>query len=422
MRSAIFTLFLVPFLGQLASAQSLPFTINNFSLPVTGVNSTYTTALTSPAGGTATVSGAGLSNQSATLTATGTFARDRGLNCGNVFQLAITFNFNSVNSISVLASGLTSGNGSTSTLNFTVTGGTGLFQGAGGNGTITGTLTQTGSGAGTITGNGSGNLVAGAPPAPVISPSGIVPVYSSVPIIQPGSWISIYGANFASGLSVWNGDFPKSLGGVSVKIDNKDAFLWFASPGQINAQVPDDNIQGCVNVAVTTPNGTANSQVTLQPAQPSFSLWDGTQYAKGFIRPADGSYVYLGPTTGLAVQAKPAKAGDTVELYGVGFGPVAHSVPAGQLDTVTVANATNFSVNVTVGGKPATVLYAGLSQAGSYQLDFIVPQVPAGDNLVIATVNAPNPQLFSANQTQNCQDPDPQGAAPTTCKIYIPIQ
>ncbi len=101
---------------------------------------------------------------------------------------------------------------------------------------------------------------------------------------------------------------------------------------------------------------------------------------------------------------------------------MAHPVAAGQVDSVSGQNVTNDQVNVTVGGKPATLLYAGLSQAGAYQLDFIVPQVPTGDNLVVATVNAPNPLLFSSFATQNCQDSDPQGAIPTTCNIYIPVQ
>ena len=74
-------------------------------------------------------------------------------------------------------------------------------------------------------------------PAPSINQGGIVPIYSSVPVIQAGSWISIYGSNLAAGTSVWNGDFPTSLGGVSVTIDNRAAYLWVVSPTQINLQV-----------------------------------------------------------------------------------------------------------------------------------------------------------------------------------------
>jgi hypothetical protein len=40
--------------------------------------------------------------------------------------------------------------------------------------------------------------------APSIALGGIVPLYGSVNIIQPGEWISIYGSHLASGTAVWN--------------------------------------------------------------------------------------------------------------------------------------------------------------------------------------------------------------------------
>ena len=80
--------------------------------------------------------------------------------------------------------------------------------------------------------------------APSISPGGIVPIFSTVNTIQPGEWVSIYGNNLATGTSAWNGDFPTSLGGASVEIDGKAAYLEFVSPEQINLQAPDDTATG----------------------------------------------------------------------------------------------------------------------------------------------------------------------------------
>lgn len=77
--------------------------------------------------------------------------------------------------------------------------------------------------------------------APVIAAGGIVPLYGSVGIIQPGEWVSIYGSNLATGPAVWNGNFPTSLGGTSVLINGKLAYLSMVSPGQINLQAPDDS-------------------------------------------------------------------------------------------------------------------------------------------------------------------------------------
>ena len=100
-------------------------------------------------------------------------------------------------------------------------------------------------------------------PGPSIISGGIVAVDGSLPVIQPGEWVSIYGANLASGTATWAGNFPTSLGGTSVTINGKAAYLSFVSPGQINLQAPDDPTTGSVPVVVTTGNGSGTSNVTL---------------------------------------------------------------------------------------------------------------------------------------------------------------
>ena len=82
-------------------------------------------------------------------------------------------------------------------------------------------------------------------PTPTVKPGGIVPVYSSVSAVQTGEWVSIYGANLATETASWNpGTFPTQLGGTSVTIDGKLAYLWYVSPTQINLQVPNDTTIG----------------------------------------------------------------------------------------------------------------------------------------------------------------------------------
>jgi hypothetical protein len=61
--------------------------------------------------------------------------------------------------------------------------------------------------------------------APSIKENGIVPVFSSSTAVQSGEWISIFGANLASEPSVWNGDFPQSLGGTRVTINGKPGYI-----------------------------------------------------------------------------------------------------------------------------------------------------------------------------------------------------
>jgi hypothetical protein len=151
-----------------------------------------------------------------------------------------------------------------------------------------------------MAGRNPGRFIEGEAPAiaqasqtqlPVVPPGGIVPVDSTVNIIQPGEWVSIYGANLAGGTAVWNGDFPTSLGGTSVEINGKSAFLSFVSPGQINLQAPDDTATGPVSVVVTTNVGTATATATLSQFSPSFLLLDPTHVTGIILRP-DGSGTY----------------------------------------------------------------------------------------------------------------------------------
>jgi uncharacterized protein (TIGR03437 family) len=212
-----------------------------------------------------------------------------------------------------------------------------------------------------------------------------------VSVIQPGSWISIYGSNLANTTAVWNGTFTTSLGGVSVMIDNRPGYLWSVTPSQINLEAPDDMATGTVNVTVTTPNGTVSSTVTLAAFGPSFSLFSA-RYPAGVILTPNGSGAYgggaydlLGPSSAFSFNTRPVKAGETLELYGVGFGPTNPPVPAGA--AYSGAAPTTNTVTVTIGGVPATVLFSGITTTGLYQFNITVPNAGTGDQLLQASVN-----------------------------------
>jgi uncharacterized protein (TIGR03437 family) len=229
-------------------------------------------------------------------------------------------------------------------------------------------------------------------PTPSISHAGIVPIYSTVSTIQQGEWVSIYGSNLASGITTWNGNFPELLGGTSVTIDGKAAYLWLVSPGQINLQAPKDTATGTVPVVVTTANGSAASTVTLSQFAPSFSLLDAT-HVTGIILRSNGSgadgggtYDILGPTgNSIGYPTVAAKAGDIVELFGVGFGPTTPAVTAGTV--FSGAAATTNPVQLVIGRTAVTPLFAGLSSAGLYQINLTIPAgLGTGDLALVATV------------------------------------
>jgi uncharacterized protein (TIGR03437 family) len=295
----------------------------------------------------------------------------------------------------------------TSTNPVTVTAGTGIYGNKAGTGTGTLFITLTSASTFSFTMNGSVVLTTGAPvPFATITPRGIVPVSSNFTTIQPGSWISIYGNNLANGVTLWNGTFPTSLGNVTVSINGKPGYLWFVSPGQINLQAPDlpltvpPGTTVCVPINVTTPNGKISMSVELKAITPSW-LVNG-QYALGVIPTPNGSGAYAGGTYDLSgppgqAGGRPVKRGETVQLYGIGFGPTKTPVPAGAPFTPTQLNPTTNIVQVYL-NKPGTsiqvpVSFAGVISAGLYQINITPPaDMPPGDYAVAALVGPPGSQ------------------------------
>jgi uncharacterized protein (TIGR03437 family) len=249
--------------------------------------------------------------------------------------------------------------------------------------------------------NYSAGTVTKITPSPSVTTNGVVPIFSTATTIQPGEWVSIYGSNLAGGVVLWNNTFTTApLGGTSVTIDGKGAYLLYVSPGQIDLQAPNDTTTGPVPVVVTTAGGSATSTVTLSQFGPSFSLLD-SKHVAGIIPRSNGSGAYdggaydiLGPTgNSLGYATVAAKAGDTVELYGVGFGPTTPAVPAGQVLNVSPAPVTTNTVQVSIGGTNVTQAFAYLSEEGLYQINVTIPAgLGTGDLPLVATVGGVSTQ------------------------------
>jgi uncharacterized protein (TIGR03437 family) len=232
-------------------------------------------------------------------------------------------------------------------------------------------------------------------PAPVIAAGGVVgaSAFGQFAAIAPATWIEIYGSNLAPAAPTtgvqWSGsDFnsgigPTQLGGVSVSVGGQPAYIAFAAPGQVNAQVPSNVGTGPQNVIVTNGNGaSAPYSVTVNATAPG--LWappflqiGGKQYVGAFH--ANGTYVL--PAGALAgIVSSPAAAGETILMYGIGFGGVHNpSFSAGQV--VTALNSLDLPLLLNFGGMPApSPAYAGLLPpfVGLYQFNVVVPNVPSG--------------------------------------------
>jgi uncharacterized protein (TIGR03437 family) len=228
---------------------------------------------------------------------------------------------------------------------------------------------------------------------PTISKNGIVNAAGFQQSIEAGSWVAITGTNLSSTTRAWtandftNGAFPTSLDGVSVTINGNPAFVEYVSPTQINVQAPTDSSTGSVPVQVRNALGTSQvATVTLQTASPAFFPWGGKYAAATQI-----DYSYVGPPNlfGSAVTTTPARPGDTLILWGTGFGPTNPAVPAGANTPSNIVATPANQIAVMVGNIPATVLGAALTpgNAGVYQIAIQVPaSAPNGDLPIVAQV------------------------------------
>ena len=219
--------------------------------------------------------------------------------------------------------------------------------------------------------------------------SGVVSGASFQAGIASNSWITIRGTNFSLKTDTWssaivNGVLPQSLDGVSVNVGGSPAYVAYVSPQQISALAPNISA-GNTSVTVTNSAGTSTAvSVTAQAAQPAFFLW-------GAYAVATRSDYSLAVKNGTfpGVTTVPAKPGDTIILWGTGFGETSPAAAVGTVVPTGVTYNTASPVNVTVGGKPATVLGAALAPgyAGLYQIAIQIPSnLVGGDCAVVATV------------------------------------
>lgn len=184
-----------------------------------------------------------------------------------------------------------------------------------------------------------------------------------------GSLASIYGSNFGSNTS------------TSVYINGYLAPMLFASPGQVNVQVP---WQASGTVTYGAMVGTAPSNL-----------------ASGFVNAqSPGVFATVHAADGSLVDAsKPAVAGETLVIYGTGLGPVNGAMVTGQLASSASLAPTTQPVTLSIDGTPATVSFAGLTPGflGLYQINAVVPRLasPGAQSQMVISVGGQSSQAVS---------------------------
>jgi uncharacterized protein (TIGR03437 family) len=234
-------------------------------------------------------------------------------------------------------------------------------------------------------------LTAAASTLPAIASAGIVNGASFLTGIVPNSWITIQGTNLYSGSpdtwsnAIVNGNLPTMLDGVSVSVGGQMAYIEFVSPTQINAIAPNVGT-GSLPVTVTNSSGTSSAvNAVSQTLQPAFFLWPGGYAVATHLDFSDA--VKNGTFSGLTTT--PASAGETIVLWGTGFGPTTPAFPVGVETPTSATYLTSSPVTVTVGGVSASVFATALAPgfASLYQVAVTLPEsLAAGDYPLVATV------------------------------------
>jgi len=235
-------------------------------------------------------------------------------------------------------------------------------------------------------GSGSGS-VSGA--APSISANGVVNGASFGPGLVVGSWATIQGTNLASSTGEWNvvnGILPITVNDVTVDFGGNDAYIYYVSATQINFIVPDVRT-GTEQVTVKNSAGTSQTaSVTVDNFAPAFFLWPNNQVVATY---QDFTYAAAGGTfTGVTTTA--AKPGDTIILWGTGFGGTDPAFPQGMVTPTTGGPYNTDPVSVTIDNLPATVYGGALAPgfAGLYQIAIQVPSsLGSGNWPVVATID-----------------------------------
>ncbi len=223
----------------------------------------------------------------------------------------------------------------------------------------------------------------GAASPPIVTSTGLVSAASYAPApnnqVAPGQLVSIFGQNFlAAGNAVAGGlPLPTQLGSQNTGVTacGQALPLYSVSTGQINAQLPSEcPTTGTMTATITVGGQTATQVFSLAPAAPGIFTVNGSGSGDGIVVHADNS---------LVSSTTPASPGEEVVIYVTGLGATNPQFADGT--AVDRMNTTVMPVTVTIGGKNAAVIYAGLTQGfvGLYQINAIVPGGLTGSQPVV---------------------------------------
>jgi adhesin/invasin len=217
-------------------------------------------------------------------------------------------------------------------------------------------------------------------PATILS---VVNAASFHPGGAPRAAMTIFGSNLADGVyQAKTYPLPTQLGPTTVTVNGSAVPLYYVSPTQINFQMPSGAPPTSVQV------GVSNGFTQLRTAQDlSTNL---TSVDPGLFTNTGNQAAALNQDLSANTPANPVGASGYILLYATGGGPLSPPLPDGTAAPSSPLSLLTGNVQVSIGGKPAAVSYAGVGPgfAGLSQINAIIPSgLAAGDQPVFVTVN-----------------------------------
>ena len=197
------------------------------------------------------------------------------------------------------------------------------------------------------------------------------------PRVAPGSIATLFGTGLANGTdSASEFPLPASLAGASVSVSSVSAPLIYASPTQINFQVPSSTPAGNATVTVTGPGGTSAAFTFTVAAEAPAIYQYGTNHA--LAQNPDGT---------LNSDSAPAAAGSVITVYLTGQGTASNPVPDGEPTPTSPFSTASATATATIGALNAPVQFLGLTPdfAGLAQANIQIPSLPTGDYPLVIT-------------------------------------
>jgi uncharacterized protein (TIGR03437 family) len=221
--------------------------------------------------------------------------------------------------------------------------------------------------------------------------------FSSDQICSPGSVVAAFGSNFTDQtVAAGAGALPTSLGGVQVQV-GVPAPLYYVSPTQVNFQCPQVTPGAPIQVSV---NAKAPVSSTAQAVTPGLYAFGPNGTGQGAILIAGTNQLVTGSSNPI-IPGRPAQTGETVSIYGNGFGATDSAWPAGTpapLDRLLRATS---RVRVVVGGFEVEPSFVGLAPGavGLFQINAPVPLLaPSGNSIpVFARVYLDDGRVINTN-------------------------